>query len=282
MVAQFITSMPGLSFSAISEGIFQAASAGGRALMQASASPLAAKSDGSPVTLADLASDKAIQYVLTRLFPAIPIISEESAMNPPPDFAARPFFLVDPLDGTKEFMAGHTDFAVCIGLIAQSRPVAGLILAPLQHKAWFGALEAEEWDLDHGLNGIQGTRRKLVLESAITTPASIITSRSHADRRSARLLAHFPEARHASMGAALKFTAVARGDACLYPRGSGSMEWDTAAGEAILLAAGGFMAAENGKPMVYGRAGANFLNGPFMAGRSQAMVTEALLQWDPC
>ena len=288
MVAQFITSTGKRSFSELSDVFFAAASAGGRALLDTPAGAIETKSDGSPVTRADLASDTAIRNILSHHYQDVPIISEEHSTSLPHGHGDKPFILVDPMDGTKEYISGHHDYAICIGLIVARRPVAGIILAPAQKMAWQGIAQgaefnqAEELALDNNLHKINSARKVLKLTRLNASPMSVVTSRSHSDAHSTQLIARFPDIRHVTMGAALKFVAVARGDACLYPRGTGSMEWDTAAGEAILMAAGGHVLATEGTPLVYGKANHNFCNGSFIAGSNKDIVQSALAQWAAC
>jgi 3'(2'), 5'-bisphosphate nucleotidase len=288
MVAQFITSTKKLSLSEISEVFFTSACAGGRALLAAPGSAIETKSDGSPLTRADVASDGAIRAVLSRHCPDWPIISEEHEAELPQGHGDKPFILVDPMDGTKEYISGHSDYAICIGLIVARRPVAGVVLAPAQKMAWLGYMQddgsgqAEEMTLDHNLEEKAGTRKHLRLTNQRTLPISVITSRSHSDVQSTKLISRFPGVRHVTMGAALKFTSITRGDACLYPRGMGSMEWDTAAGEAILMAAGGHVVTQDGLPLTYGKIDQHFRNGPFIAGCNKDIVQTALAQWAAC
>jgi 3'(2'), 5'-bisphosphate nucleotidase len=288
MVAQFITSAKKLSLSGLSEVFFVAASAGGRALLEAPANAIETKSDGSPVTRADLASDAAIRVILSHHFPDWPIISEEHEAELPQGHGDKPFILVDPMDGTKEYISGHSDYAICIGLIVAKRPVAGVILAPAQKMAWLGYMQgggfgqADEVILDDNLEEKTGARKHLKLTNQKTLPTSVITSRSHSDMQSTKLISRFPGIRHVTMGAALKFTSIARGDACLYPRGMGSMEWDTAAGEAILMAAGGHMVTPDGLPLTYGKIDQHFRNRSFIAGCNKDIVQTALAQWAAC
>ncbi|MGL4637586.1 MAG: 3'(2'),5'-bisphosphate nucleotidase CysQ family protein [Beijerinckiaceae bacterium] len=259
-----------------------AAIAGGRALLASPRTLLETKQDGSPVTPADMASDRAIRGVLASLLPDIPVVSEEMTAEEVLSTSRQAFILVDPLDGTKEFLASRDDFAICIALVESGRPRAGVILAPALRKLWIANAEASEVDLDSQLEPKPETRKILRLEDHSSDPETIIMSRSHADQRSIALHNHFPAARQISMGAALKFAALATGEACLYPRGAGSMEWDTAAGEALLLAAGGAMLAEDGQPMIYGKNKLNYRNRPFIAGRSKRLVQSAMLQWAAC
>ena len=282
MVAQFIMSAKKISISELSEVFFAAASAGGRALLAAPSTALETKSDGTPVTRADLASDAAIRELLSAHYPELPIISEEHTAELPKGHGDKPFILVDPMDGTKEFINGYSDYAICIGLIVAGRPVAGIVLAPAQKMAWLGFEKAEELALDDNLEEKTGSRKHLSLSHQGNIPVSVITSRSHSDEQSKKLISCFPNIRHVTMGAALKFTSVARNDASLYPRGTGSMEWDTAAGEAILIAAGGHMVGTDGHPLVYGKSENHFRNGPFIAGCNKEIVELALTQWAAC
>jgi 3'(2'), 5'-bisphosphate nucleotidase len=282
MVAQIITRRRENALSILSGHFCTAALAGGRALLASSRTLLETKSDGSPVTPADMASDKAIRAALAAHLPAIPVVSEEMTGDAVLATTRRAFILVDPLDGTKEFLANRNDFAICIALIDSGRPRAGVILAPALGKLWVADAVASEFSLNQNLSIMPDSRRVLTLTDSQQSPHTLIMSRSHLDDRSLRLRAHFPEARQVSMGAALKFAALSTGDACLYPRGTGSMEWDTAAGEALLLAAGGSMLAENGQPMVYGKRKQQFRNGPFIAGTNERLVRAALVQWAAC
>jgi 3'(2'), 5'-bisphosphate nucleotidase len=282
MVSQIITANAMPPLSEIAAGLFEAAAAGGRALLSASSRPMLIKTDGSPVTAADLASDHAIREFLARRFPMIPSVSEEASAGFRDGAAHAPFFLIDPMDGTKEFIAGSPDFAVCVALIVKGRPSAGVILAPASGTGCMAAGEASFFTLNEALERRAESLRILTLKGATPATLTLVTSRSHGDERSLRLVQHFAHCEHRTMGAAVKFMAVATGEADLYPRGTGSMEWDTAAGEALVLAAGGAMLGEDGKPMLYGKTREGFRNGPFIAGRSKALVRSALAQWAAC
>jgi 3'(2'), 5'-bisphosphate nucleotidase len=267
--------------------LLEAAIAGGQALLNAPFDRAITKADGSPVTAADLASDAAIQSVLHQSCPTIRCVSEENIGTFKASDAKKPFFLIDPLDGTKEYIAGKSDFAVCIGYVVNQRPIAGIILAPLLRKAWLAAGSATSFELDAKLQKLDATAKSLRLfetkaaggKSAVLR---IVTSRSHADPRSLALISHHRGAIHKTMGSAVKFTALADGDVDLYPRGGGTMEWDTAAGEALVLAAGGTMLDAKGKPMLYGQWQKGFRNDAFIAGSNRRLVTKSLDQWDAC
>jgi 3'(2'), 5'-bisphosphate nucleotidase len=268
-----------ISLSALAPILIEAAAAGGRALLASGSTEIILKPDGTPVTPADLASDRAIQNILRMKCPNTRCVSEENIGQFTNEDAEKPFFLIDPLDGTKEFIAGHTDFAVCIGYIVKQRPVAGIILAPKRRKAWLATNEATGFDLDSQLNPITKSQHKLLPLETKSRSLRIVTSRSHADPHSLALIAKNPGAIHKTLGSAVKFTALADGEVDLYPRGSGTMEWDTAAGEAILLAAGGMMLDLAGKPLLYGQWQKAFRNEQFIAASSYQLAMSALAQW---
>jgi 3'(2'), 5'-bisphosphate nucleotidase len=275
------------SLDEIVPALIAAASAGGRALLAAPFDRATVKPDGSPVTPADIASDAAIQGVLRACCPDIRCISEENLGSFSNEDSQKPFFLIDPLDGTKEYINGKPDFAVCIGYIVNQRPVAGIILAPILRKAWLAAETATMFELDANLDRRPKTERRLSLLETKTAVGDlkhlrIISSRSHADPKTLALIARNAGASHQTLGSAVKFTALAEGEADLYPRGTGSMEWDTAAGEALILAAGGAMLTANGKPLLYGRWQKGFLNDPFIAASNRRLVLDSLAQWDAC
>jgi 3'(2'), 5'-bisphosphate nucleotidase len=219
------------------------------------------KHDGSPVTEADHRSEKLICAGLAELSPGLPVFAEEGC----PEDAAAPatgsFWLVDPLDGTKEFLSRNGEFTVNIGLIEDGNPVLGVVLAPALDRI-FAA------DRDAALVEDESGRRAL---SARTTPAegmTLVSSRSHGDPEA---LARFTQGRtiasSIAAGSSLKFCLVASGEADLYPRFGRTMEWDTAAGDAILRAAGGLVTDLDGRPLKYGKPG--FENPAFVAsGRS--------------
>ena len=219
------------------------------------------KADGSPVTAADRAADDLIVADLKVLTPDIPILSEESvAAGHVPDVSGGRFWLVDPLDGTKEFINKRGDFTVNIGLMDGFEPILGVVLTPVDGKAWAGAV-------GHGAfaETADGTRTPIATREPDPEGLIIVASRSH---RSPELEAYIAErkvAKSISRGSALKFCLVAEGEADLYPRTGPTSEWDTAAGQAVLTAAGGRMTTFDGTPFPYGKRDAKFLNGWFIA-----------------
>jgi 3'(2'), 5'-bisphosphate nucleotidase len=219
----------------------------------------AQKADRSPVTEADTAAEALIVDALARLAPGIPVVAEEQcAANGVPSQAPERFFLVDPLDGTKEFIAKNGEFTVNIALIENGRPVLGVVYLPA-----FDACYA-------GTNGIAERRvgddppERIVARSAPTDGLVMAISRSHADGEIERAKQRgLNVAGTIVAGSSLKFCRLAEGAADLYPRFGTTMEWDTAAGQAVLEAAGGVVEAVDGTPLRYGKSG--FQNPHFIA-----------------
>jgi 3'(2'), 5'-bisphosphate nucleotidase len=217
-----------------------------------------AKPDGSPLTEADLAADAAILAGLARACPGIPVVTEETL--PAGDSAAGRFLLVDPLDGTREFLAGNGEFTVNIALIEDHRPVAGVVLAPALGLLWAGAegQGATRTDLATGKTQPCRVRPR-------GRPPVAVASRSHADAETEAFLARLGATARRSVGSSLKFCLVADGEADVYPRFGPTMEWDTAAGHAVLAAAGGRVETPQRAPLLYGTGGRGWRNPPFIA-----------------
>jgi 3'(2'),5'-bisphosphate nucleotidase len=203
------------------------------------------KSDGSPVTAADLASEAIIAAGLSRLAPDIPAISEEAAAQGRIPAVAERFFLVDPLDGTKEFIARNGEFTVNIALIEAGVPTLGVICAPALGRLYAGAAGLGAWRRDG-----DGPRRPIATRAA-PERLVVVGSRSHAGPETHAWLARLAVERFTPAGSSLKFCLVASGEADLYPRVGRTMAWDTAAGEAILRAAGGCVTGLDGAPFDY-------------------------------
>ncbi len=267
---------------AVLDVLLEAAIAGALAMRMAGQALLEVKSNGTPQAAADLASDAAIAQVLAARLPDLPVISEESRRSLPQGFARQPFILVDPIDGTREFLEGHPDHAVCLALIENRHPVAGVILAPQQRKAWLAGSTAREFALDAELRPMPGPGRLLRLTSQHLDPETMVTSRSRPDPLSRRLFPDLADSNIHRVGAILKLVAIARGDACVFPTSNPSSEWDIAAGEALVLAAGGTMLGRNGKRLVYGRRRRDFIHEPYIAAANRKMVRKALAQWPIC
>ena len=217
------------------------------------------KADSSPVTAADEAAEAVILAALAELTPEVPIVSEEAfEAGKIPEVAGGPFWLVDPLDGTKEFISRNGEFTVNIALIVEGRPVAGVVHAPALSRTWLGgAGKAVEIT---GNEAPKAAAVRPVPEAGVT----VVASRRHG---SAEDLGPYLEghgvADQVSAGSSIKFCLLASGEADLYPRFGRTMEWDTAAGQAVLLAAGGEVIELDGRPFTYGKPG--FENPHFVA-----------------
>ena len=217
------------------------------------------KDDESPLTQADLASHRWIDAGLKALTPEFPIISEESGL---PDYderrAWKRYWIVDPLDGTKEFVNRNGEFTVNIALIEDGRPVLGVVHVPVQNKTYIGCqgLGAQRREGDQDAVSIR------VSESSETT-LRVVGSRSHRGASLDAFLERVGEHEMIPMGSSLKFCVVAEGGADLYPRLGPTSEWDTAAAQAVVEQAGGRVVTLDGKPMKY-NAKADILNPHFM------------------
>jgi 3'(2'), 5'-bisphosphate nucleotidase len=225
------------------------------------------KADASPVTKADEEAEEVILDRLARLQPGIPVIAEESvAKGHIPDLEAR-FFLVDPLDGTKEFLQRNGEFTVNIALIEHGRPIAGVVVAPALARAFVGdgangafAAAAPE----HQALNI-GAARPIHARRPPADGLVAVVSRTHRDTKTDVYLENYLISRLVAAGSSLKFCLLAAGEADLYPRHGTTMEWDTAAGQAVLEAAGGAVTTLEGRPLAYGKAGRGFVNPHFIA-----------------
>lgn len=219
-------------------------------LAWAGKAPVRNKADGSPVTAADEAAEAVIGEALARLAPKIPVVSEEQADKEPP--AGPPperYFLVDPLDGTREFIAGRDEYTVNIALIHAGMPVLGLVAAPALGVTWRGVVGHGADRISHA-NG--ATPRPMRSRPRPAQRLVVMASRSHLDDRSRGYLDSLPAAEIVRCGSSIKFCRIAEGSADLYPRFAPTHDWDIAAGHAILAAAGGAVSAPDGTPLIYG------------------------------
>jgi 3'(2'), 5'-bisphosphate nucleotidase len=227
------------------------------------------KADASPVTSADLAAEAIILAGLQSLAPEIPVIAEEAVARGAIPRAARQFFLVDPLDGTKEFISRNGEFTVNIALIEAGQPVAGVVYAPAIARLFWGEHgkgAAECVVADPKANEVPGNGRRIAAQQAASgMPIKVVASRSHRDGETDRFLASLGDCEIVSAGSSVKFCLVASGEAQLYPRFGRTMEWDTAAGHAVLAAAGGTVVTADGAPLLYGKEADGFANPPFIA-----------------
>lgn len=221
------------------------------------------KADRSPVTDADEAAEAVILERLSALLPGVPVVAEESAARGVlPDPGER-FVLVDPLDGTKEFLSRNGEFTVNIALVEDGRPVVGCVTAPAVGVGYRGVETergtAEAWRVQGGEETRIATR-PYPAEGLLA-----LCSRSHMDPASEAFLAGLPVAGRTEAGSSLKFCRVAEGAADVYPRFGPTMEWDVAAGHAVLAAAGGTVLMPDGTPFAYGKRESGFRNEAFVA-----------------
>ena len=200
------------------------------------------KADNSPVTAADIAAHHVILDGLSRITPDIPVLSEESPVSWPERQQWQRYWLVDPLDGTKEFIRRNGEFTVNIALIEQGVPVAGVVYAPATDLMYFAA-EGKAW------KETQGDRRQIQVQQA--NPPLVVVSRSHADSELKEYLQQLGEHQTTSVGSSLKFCLVAEGKAQLYPRFGPTNIWDTGAGHAVAKAAGAHVTDWTGKTLEY-------------------------------
>jgi 3'(2'), 5'-bisphosphate nucleotidase len=206
------------------------------------------KQDRSPLTAADLASQGVILPALRELTPEIPILSEESAAQPWETRRSwRRFWLVDPLDGTKEFLKRNGEFTVNIALVEEGRAVLGVVHAPVLGRDYLGAAGRGAWREE------DGERTTLRAAGTGEPELAVVASRSHAGGLLAAFLAKLPAHRLVSLGSSLKLCLVAEGAADFYPRLGPTMEWDTAAAHAVVSAAGGRVVDLDGEELTYGK-----------------------------
>lgn len=230
------------------------------------------KADGSPVTQADEAAEAIIIGGLQTLLPGVPIVAEEAiARGAEPPAVGDRFLLVDPLDGTKEFVSGSGEFTVNIALIEAGRPVLGVVYAPALSRMYVGADVALRIEVAPGRD--PGTARSwaISVRKADAAQLTAVASKSHRDAETDAFLARIGAAHLSSIGSSLKFCLIAEGAADVYPRFGPTMEWDTAAGQAVLLSARGVVAKPNGAPFLYGKSEHGFRNPGFIAWGDSAV-----------
>ena len=224
------------------------------------------KPDTSPVTAADHASEAIILDGIKRLLPGVPIVSEETTGNTTVEGLGGRFFLVDPLDGTREFVAGRDEYVVCIALIENGVPTVGVLAAPVRGLVWRGHVGhgAERLVLAPGAAPAEARERTAIRSRKCpASGARVLVSRSHLDPATTAYVDRMKAPQKISAGSALKFGLLAEGAADIYPRFGPTSEWDVAAGHAVLAAAGGHVDTLDGKPMRYGKPG--FANPNFVA-----------------
>lgn len=226
---------------------------------------VAFKADQSPVTAADSAAEAVILRHLARIAPDIPVVAEEEAAAGRIPVTADEFFLVDPLDGTKEFVQKRGDFTVNIALIRKGVPVVGVVFAPANSRLFAGVVDGNVafQSAQDARTSDRATRETMRVRRVPTNGVTAVASRSHRTPETDAYLARFAVEKLVSVGSSLKFCLVAAGEADLYPRMGPTMEWDTAAGHAVLLAARGNVVNLDGSPFRYGKP--EFRNPGFIA-----------------
>lgn len=250
-----------IDLNALLPEVVAIAAEAGRAIMEVYDGEFAVelKDDRTPLTAADRAAHATILEGLGRLAVALPVLSEESAEAERADRRSWPrFWLVDPLDGTREFIKRNGEFTVNIALIDGHRPVAGVVTAPAIGRTYYGAV-------GHGaFRQVGDDTRPIAVRRPAAEPLRVVGSRSHGSPELAAFLDALGPYELKPMGSSLKICLVAEGEADLYPRLGPTSEWDTAAAEAVLLAAGGSMIDLKGQPLTY-NARESLLNPHFLA-----------------
>jgi 3'(2'), 5'-bisphosphate nucleotidase len=256
----------------LAEALLPVALAAGRVQMahHGSAMDVEAKADKSPVTIADRQSEDLILAALERVAPGIPVIAEEAVTAGRIPAIHDAFFLVDPLDGTKGYIKGRAEFTINIGLIVDRMPVFGLVYAPALADFYvtLGAGETVNARLEPGsaVTSIEACRPTR-LRTRVPDPhgLSALTSQSHLNSATAGFLGRYNVIDKRAISSSLKFGLIAKGEADLYPRVGPTCEWDTAAGHAVLVAAGGCVTRLDGTALLYGNRLNGFLNPDFVA-----------------
>src|SRR5690606_33485851 len=225
-----------------------------------------------PVTEADTRAEDTILALLART--GLPVLAEESAGRGRIPPLGQRFFVVDPLDGTKEFVKRNGEFTVNIALCEGGRPRLGVVIAPARGEAyWSGTDGAWAGDIRDG--ALVDEHR---IQARVHGPVHVVGSRSHAHPAMDALCRHMNVVKDVSVGSSLKFCLLARGDAQLYPRFGPTSEWDTAAGQAVLQAAGGVVLGLDGAPLTCGHKANRYLNGSFVAAANLAIADMARLE----
>jgi 3'(2'),5'-bisphosphate nucleotidase len=260
---------PGLSYDQIAEILADIALQAGPAIMRVYERPdpgARLKRDRSPVCEADELAEQVILDALAVRLPQWRVVAEESASRGVIPVCGRGFLLVDPLDGTKEFLDRNGEFTVNIALIVDGTPRAGAVYAPALGKLWFGGERAFACEAKPGAPlPPEAQRRELHVRPVPSQDVVALTSRSHLDADTERLLAALPVTERRAIGSSIKFCLIAEGLADFYPRFGPTMEWDVAAGEAVLRAAAGQVLSPDGDPLHYGKKSEGYRSGSFIA-----------------
>ncbi|MGH0003076.1 3'(2'),5'-bisphosphate nucleotidase CysQ [Pseudovibrio ascidiaceicola] len=233
------------------------------------------KGDGSPVTIADQQAEEIILRHLSILCPDVPVIAEEAtAAGVMPEIGSR-FILVDPLDGTKEFINRNGEFTVNIALIENGKPTKGVIYAPATRELFWGEDNKGAFRAD--VRGLEWGEETQMVCKVVSDELLVLASRSHRCEKTNALISKLDNSSIIAAGSSLKFCRLAEGNADFYPRMGPTMEWDTAAGQAILCAAGGTVVVEGGEPLEYGKLktpqGKPFANPCFLAVADEKIIS---------
>jgi 3'(2'), 5'-bisphosphate nucleotidase len=223
------------------------------------------KEDGSPVTAADHRAEAIICDHLARMAPSPPICAEESTAAGAPIRAAERFLLVDPLDGTREFLSRNGEFTINVALIKGGAPIAGAVYAPAISRLWIGGDAAFVCETPPGAGLPDEAAWRRIRTRRAPAGLTALVSRSHGDALSESFLSGLPISEARPAGSSLKFCLIAEGLGDVYPRFAPTMEWDTAAADAVLRAAGGVVLDPAGRPLAYGKVDLGLRNGPFIA-----------------
>jgi 3'(2'), 5'-bisphosphate nucleotidase len=233
------------------------------------------KPDGSPITAADEAAHAVIADGLAQLLPDVAVVSEEGDKQPEGFRPDTPFFLVDPLDGTREYLAGRDEFTVNIALVRRGDPAVGCIAAPAFGLIWRGLVggHAERLAIPPRTDAAACRGKIRIRARKAPQDTIVVVSRSHLDPQTQRFLELIPKAKRIDCGSSLKFCRLAEGSVDLYPRLAPTHEWDVAAGHAIVAAAGGVVVTPEGTPLTYGRITENFRVPAFLACGDPTVAT---------
>ena len=234
------------------------------------------KADATPVTKADQAAEALVLERLVMACPDIPVVAEELVASGRVPETGRRFILVDPLDGTREFIAGRDEFTVNLALVEDDAPVCGAVYAPALGRLWFAGQEAFAMDAGPDAHVDPAAARRIQVRATPRSGPAALVSRSHLDPETEAYLDRLHVTDRRPLGSSLKFCLIAEGEADLYPRFGPTSEWDIAAGHAILAAAGGAVVLPDGRPLRYGdREGGFRLNGFVACGGIRLDVGDA-------
>ena len=251
----------------------QLASDAGRLVMEVYATDFSVrtKDDASPVSEADERAEALLVPGVQALLPGVLVVAEEAVSAGGLPEVPSEFVLIDPVDGTREFVSRNGDFTVNVALVRDGVPVAGVVYAPARERLFVGGTTAGSATLRAGDQ--VGALAPLTTRPYPAAGLVAVASRSHLDDRTRGFLDRLQPADTRSAGSSLKFCLVAAGEADVYPRFGPTMEWDTAAGDAVLRAAGGTVVDETGAPLRYGKTGDGLRNGPFVAWGGEPLLT---------